>query len=136
LFTSGKSIKIAFSDKYGFFDLLSSLQFLVDYNVIESKQGRLKFPFTDKSLLIKDVITLYKNDTKFREQLDNLINTSTYEILVKPYMFEDNVSDSQTEMDILANMQNTEDVLSTEDIDTNKKTKKKNHQLDELDIDI
>lgn len=135
LFTSGKNVKIAFSDKYGFFDLLSSLQFLVDYNVIESKQGRLKFPFTDKSLLIKDVITLYKNDTKFREQLDNLINTSVYEILVKPYMFEDNVSDSQTEMDILANIQETEDVLSTEDIDTNKKTKKKN-QLDELDIDI
>ena len=51
-------------------------------------------------------------------------------------MFEDNVSDNQTEMDILANMQTTEDVLSTEDIDTNKKTKKKNHQLDELDIDI
>jgi len=38
-------------------------------------------------------------------------------------------------MDILANMQKTEDVLSTEDIDINKKTKKKN-QLDELDIDI
>jgi hypothetical protein len=135
LFTSGKNIKIAFSDKYGFFDLLSSLQFLVDYNVIESKQGRLKFPFTDKGLLIKDVITLYKNDTKFREQLDNLINNSTYEILVKPYMFEDNVSDSQTETDILANIQKTEDVLSIEDIDINKKTKKK-HQPDELDIDI
>jgi hypothetical protein len=39
-------------------------------------------------------------------------------------------------MDILANMQETEDVLSTEDIDTDCGTAKKNHQLDELDIDI
>ena len=131
LFTSGKTIKIAFSDKYGFFDLLSSLQFLVDYQVVEVKQGRVKFPFTDKSLLTKDIIHAYRNDSEFKKNFDKLVDEQGYELLVKPYVFESRVGDEALE----AISTDTEAILHI-DQETKKKSKKKDTNTEPLQIEF
>lgn len=70
---SGLEATLIYSPEFGYSNLLSSVKYLEDNNLITVSQGRYKFPFNEKSMLLKDIISEYKNNKDFAKKLDDFI---------------------------------------------------------------
>jgi len=74
LAASDKVVTLIYSDQEGFYDLLTSLKFLVEEKKIIEQGGSYYIPgLHEKGLKLKTIIEKYNSDAEFKQKLDNFI---------------------------------------------------------------
>lgn len=70
---SGLNTTLVYIPGSGYNNLLSSIKYLEDNELITVNQGRFKLPFIDKSMLLKDIVIEYKTNKEFAKKMDEYI---------------------------------------------------------------
>lgn len=125
---SGLTTTLVYIPGSGYNNLLSSIKYLEDNELITANQGRFKLPFVDKSMFLKDIITEYKTNKEFAKKMDEYI---IKHINVK---IESMLSKNINETDIIEELENNVGQIIEENNNVQVEQTNTNNDVDLLEI--